>query len=89
MLKELKGKVKEALLARELFSEISPWETVKSLLSFLVTDGVSDPEEQLDIGICDSSRAHFMPKADRELYIEIPDEAKAPGERRCCRTTEP
>ena len=33
--KELKGKVKEALLPRELFSDISSWETVKSLLSFL------------------------------------------------------
>ena len=87
--KELNGKVKEAPLARGLFSEISPWETVKSLLSFLVTDGVSDPEEQLDIGICDSYRAPFMPKADRELYIEIPDEAKAPGESRCCGTTAP
>ena len=44
MLKELKAKVKEAPLARELFSEISQWETVP--------DGVSDPEEQqLDIGI--------------------------------------
>ena len=57
-----------------------PWETVKSLLSFLVTDGVSDPEEQLEIGIFDISRAHFVPRADRELYIELPDEAKAPGD---------
>ena len=31
-----------------------------------------------DIGIFDTSRAHFIP--DRDLYIELPDEAKAPGD---------
>ena len=30
------------------------------------------------IGLFDISRAHFMPKARRELYIEIPDEDKNP-----------
>ena len=48
--------------------------------SFFVTDGVSDPEEQLEIGIFDISRAHVMPRADRELSIEPLDEANAPGE---------
>ena len=45
-----------------------PWETVKSLLSFLVTDGVPDPEEQLRIGMFDILRAHFLPKAHRIFY---------------------
>ena len=39
-----------------------PWETVKSLLSFLVTDGVSDSEEQLEFGIFDISRGHLCRK---------------------------
>ena len=63
--KELKSQTKEVCFAHELFSALLPWATVKSLLSFLVTDGVSDPEEQLEVGIFDMSRAHFMPKADR------------------------
>ena len=38
-LKELKAKTKEASLAHELFSAMLLLETVKSLLSFAVTDG--------------------------------------------------
>ena len=82
--KELQAKTKEAYdLHNELFSAMPPWETVKSLLSFPVTDGVSDPEEQLEIGIFDISRAHFVPRADRELYIELPDEAQGTRGWRC------
>ena len=77
--RELKATPKEALRAHELFSAVPPWETVKAPLAFLVKDGVSDAEEQLYIGMFDISRAHFMPK-DRELYLELPDEAKAPGD---------
>eukprot|EP00972_Heterocapsa_arctica_P058992 8695401-Heterocapsa_arctica.AAC.1 len=39
--KELKAKTKEAFLAHELFSATPSWEAIKSLLSLLVTDGVS------------------------------------------------
>ena len=35
--------------------------------------------KQLDIGIFDISRAHFMSEADRELFRENADEARAPG----------
>ena len=45
-----------------------------------MTDGVPDPKEELDFGIFDISRAHFMPKADRELDTELLDEVKTPGE---------
>ena len=58
--KELKSQTKEVCFAHEVFSALLPWATVKSPLSFLVTDGVSDPEEQLEVGIFDISRAHFM-----------------------------
>ena len=34
-----RAKTKEALLAHELFSAMPPWECVRTLLSFLVTDG--------------------------------------------------
>ena len=76
--KELKAKTKETLLAHQLFSAMPPWEAVKTLLSLLVTDGVdcagTSPEEELEMAIFDISRAHFMPKCKRELYIELPPE---------------
>ena len=40
--------------------------------AFLNQDGSHDDE--LVVGIYDISRAHFMPKVKRELYIEIPKE---------------
>ena len=78
--KELKCKTREALLAHELFSATPPWEMVKGLLSLLVTDMEEYQSEEKVLGIFDISRAHFMPMAERELYIEVPDEDKAEGE---------
>ena len=76
--RELKAKTKEALLAHELFSAMPPWEAVKVLLSLLVTDGINT--EELELGVFDISRAHFMPVVSRELYIELPPEDKLPGD---------
>lgn len=78
--KELKAKTKDALLAHELFSATPPWEAVKSLLSLMVTDGVAKDGEELELGVFDISRAHFMPAVKRELYIEVPEEDRLPGE---------
>ena len=94
--RELKVKTKEALLAHELFSAMPPWEMIKVLLGLLVTDGIpgltqseddvnqdhsmTDSSDELMLGIFDISRAHFMPKAERELYIEIPKEDFCDGD---------
>ena len=85
--KELKAKTKEALLAHELFSATPPWEVIKGLFSLLVTDPKENkssnnykPDEDLVVGVFDISRAHFMPKAQRELYIEIPEEDREEGD---------
>merc|ERR1711994_1003954 len=72
--RELKAKTKEALIAHELFSAMPPWEMIKILLGLLVTDDIPGCPDELMLGIYDISRAHFMPKAERELYIEIPKE---------------
>ena len=77
--KELKAKTKEALLAHELFSATPPWELIKVLFSLLVSDGPHQRGEELEIGVYDISRAHFMPRAVRELYIELPDIDQEPG----------
>ena len=76
--KELKAKTKGALLAHELFSAMPPWEMVKSLLSLLVSDGVST--DDLVLGVFDISRAHFMAPASRELFVELPEEDRLAGE---------
>ena len=52
---------------------------IKVLLGYLVADefdGIDD--EDLCLGIFGIGRAHFMAAADRELYMELPDEAKTP-----------
>jgi hypothetical protein len=46
----------------------------------LLTDGISKKGLELEMGVFDVSRAHFMPMAARELYIEIPEEDKSEGE---------
>ena len=79
--KELKKKTKEALLAHELFSPMPPWEMVKVLLGFLVTEEFEGiHKDDLVMGCFDISRAHFMSPAERELYIELPEEDKSPEE---------
>ena len=79
--KELKAKTKDQLLAHELFSPMPPWEMIKVILGFLVTDNFDEIDaDDLCVGIFDISRAHFMAPAERELYIELPDEAKSPDD---------
>ena len=79
--KKLKRKTWEASLASYLFSEMPPWETVKSLLSFLVMDGISDRGELLEICTFDIFRAvFFTPSSDREWNMGLLDEAKEPGD---------
>ena len=78
--KELKAKTKDALLAYELFSATPPWEAIKALLSMLVTDGMVEDGEELELGVFDISRAQFIPEVKRELYVELPDEDRLEGQ---------
>ena len=78
--RQLKARTKEAFLAQELFSAMPPWEMIKSLFSLLVTDDMdqlnSGGDTELEMGIFDISRAHFMPKVECQAYVEIPEEDK-------------
>lgn len=69
--KQIKAKTREALLAHELFSAMPPWEMMKALLSILVSSDVPDCDEELELPIIDISRAHFMVKVVREIYVEV------------------
>ena len=51
----------------------------QSIITVISRDGVSDPEAQWEFGIFEISRATSCRKL-LELYIELLDEAKAPGD---------
>ena len=53
---------------------------IKSLFSLLVTDGVDGEDQELEMGIFDISRAHFMPYLTYESYVEIPEEDRETGD---------
>ena len=59
----------ESLEPEQLFSAMPPLEALKLLSSLKVSLKTSRKGSHFDI-----SRAHFMPKARRELYVELLDE---------------
>ena len=63
-----------AVRARELFRAMLPWETVRSLLSLI---SVTESQIQKDSWTSEYSTS-LVPTSDREFYIELPAEAKAP-----------
>ena len=65
---------REALPAEQLFSAMPPLEALKLLLSLKVTKKVSKRGKKLKIAHWDISRAHFVPKAERDIYVELPEE---------------
>ncbi|CAK0815838.1 unnamed protein product, partial [Prorocentrum cordatum] len=68
------GKVQRALPAAQLFSAMPPLEAVKILMSKMMTGGVSKSGKRLKLRHYDISRAHFMGKAQRLVYIRLPAE---------------
>ena len=59
---------------------------VKALLSILVSDDIPGSDESdgdLELAIFDISRAHFMAKVDREIYVEVVDEDRVKGDGDC------
>ena len=64
----------ESLELEQLFSALPPLEALKLLCSLKVSLKMSCRSKPLKLAHFDVSRAHFMPKARRELYVELPDE---------------
>ena len=64
----------ESLEPEQLFSAMPPLEALKLLCSLKVSMKTSRKGNPLKLAHFDISRAHFMPKARRELYVELPDE---------------
>ena len=70
----------------QYFAAMPTLSSFKFLLVLAVTDMILDlsgrwttRQYQAVIGFLDVSRAHFVSKATRELYLELPDEAKVAG----------
>ena len=69
----------EQLRPEETFSSTPPLEAVYSLMSVFMTSREAGKKKMM--ASWDISRAHFMGKAARELYVELPDEDKnLPGD---------
>ena len=64
----------ESLEPEQLFSAMPPLEALKLLCSLKVSMKTSRKGNPLKLAHFDISRAHFMPKARRELYVELSDE---------------
>ena len=64
----------ESLEPEQLFSAMPPLEALKLLCSLKVSLKTSRRGKPLKLAHFDISRAHFMPKARREIYVEVPDE---------------
>ena len=63
----------ESLEPEQLFSAMPPLEASKLLCSLKVSMKTSRKANPLKLAHFDISRAHFMPKPRRELYVELPD----------------
>ena len=67
-------KGRNAVEPEQLFSAMPPLKAVKLLCSLKVSLKTSRRGKPLKLAHFDISRAHFMPKARRELYVELADE---------------
>ena len=69
-----KNAIQSPLEPEQLFSAMPPLEALKLQLSLKCSVKVSKRKKTLLFAHFDISRAHFMPKAEREIYVELPDE---------------
>lgn len=84
--REIKARKKESekLSAAQLFMATPPVESFYMLISIWMSVLHSASGRQLKLGIWDVSRAHFMGKAEREVYIVIPDEDREGDQEKMC-----
>ena len=73
---EIKARERMAgrLPAASLFLATPPVESFFLLMSVWMSVKLSKTDKPLKLGLWDISRAHFTEKAEREIYIKIPEE---------------
>ena len=71
--------VDEKLELSDLFSAMPPVESLKALVSHLMTERVGRRERNLVLEVFGVSRAHFYDVSERDVYVEPPSKLHRPG----------
>jgi len=81
VLREVKKakKIEDQLEPQDLFSAMPPVESLKALVSHMMTEQTDEDGEDLVCGLFDASRAHFNVEAERELHANLPEEMAEDG----------
>ena len=69
----------EKLEPSDVFSAMPPVETLKALVSHVMTERVDKRGRILVLAVFDVSRAHFYGVCERDVYVEPPAELHRPG----------
>ena len=69
----------EKLKPSDVFSAMPPVESLKALVSHVMTERVDRRGRQLVLAVFDVSRAHFYGVCERDVYVEPPAELHRPG----------
>ena len=69
----------EKLEPSDVFSAMPPVESLKALVSHVMTERVDKRGRHLILAVFDVSRAHFYGVCEREVYVEPPSELHRPG----------
>ena len=66
-----------------IFSATPPLESLRVLMT-IVSQPIEDAKDPWCMTLADVSRAHFYAKAEREVYIQLPQEDPRSGEKDLC-----
>ena len=69
----------EKLEPSDVFSAMPPVETLKALVSHVMTERVDKRGRTLVLAVFDVARAHFYGVCERDVYVEPPAELHRPG----------
>ena len=69
----------EELEPSDVFSAMPPVESLKALVSHVMTERVDKRRRILVLAMFDASRAHFYGVCERDVYVEPPAELHRPG----------
>ena len=69
----------EKLEPSDVFSAMTPVESLKALVSHMMTERVDRRGRNLVLAVFDVSTAHFFGVCERDVYVEPPSELHRPG----------
>ena len=69
----------EKLEPSDVFSAMPPVESLKALVSHVMTERVDKRGRKLALAVFDVSRAHFYGVCERDVYVQPPPELHRPG----------